>query len=81
MLDSVLECYRDYITNNKSIQDALKRDDDTPQNQAYRELGKAYVDYVSSLFEDMSKCVAIESILAVTFYFLKKVMLNTNLEI
>lgn len=65
MLDSVLGCYHDYIANNKAIQDALKQDDNVPQNKAYRKLSKAFGDYISNLFEEMTKCVAVESILAV----------------
>jgi len=63
VLDSVVECYHDYIANNKSIQDALKQRDENPQNKAYKKLYKVYSDFLSDLFEDMSKYVSVESIL------------------
>jgi len=65
VLDSILSCYSDYVANNKAVQDALKQEEDeSAQAKAYRKLGRAYLDYIANLFEDMSKCVAIENILA-----------------
>jgi len=70
VLDSILACYSDYVANNKAVQDALKQEEDeSAQAKAYRKLGRAYLDYIANLFEDMSKCVAIENILTVKNIF------------
>ena len=63
----MIGCYNDFIANNKAIQDAGRQDGETSQVKAYRKLSKAYSDYISDLFEDMSKCVTVESFLTVLY--------------
>jgi len=70
LLDSIIKCYYDYIVNNRTIQEALKRENGA-QAKAYRNIANLFSNIVTGLFEDLIKVMRVESFLAVNELFIK----------
>jgi len=57
----MLEGYKTYILNNRNLQKALKNPD-SPLYEAYKRFVTIYSEYISEVFDDMSRKVLVESI-------------------
>jgi len=64
-LDKMLEGYKKFIINNRTVQRALK-DPDAIGAEAYERFVTIYSEYISELFDDMSRNVLVESIAEVS---------------
>jgi len=62
VLDRVLKNYFAYVMNNYKVQSALKKDSSSLKDDSLRRFGRTYTEYVSVLFDDISRHIEVESI-------------------
>lgn len=67
VLDRMIEIYTEYIVNNKSVQKALKASKSNEKVKAYKRFAEKFSEYISELFDDMSRNVVVESIITVHY--------------
>jgi len=64
VLDRLIDGYGNYIVSNKTVQQALKSTR-VPNYEAYRRFVNVYSEYISDIFDNMSRKVHVESIIRV----------------